>query len=1290
MGEDIYGNPIVYQNNIDKYVVIAAPIYGSFLSNWILDGKPRPADCSNSLIPDSNEPALQDLQIISNYSYELNKRMLNKNVDYISIVGHEDYAFCLWFPHETSDGLVPAASGSLLQFNEPLVLLPKTHQNLNGGTWNGGDDEIEDLTAIINSFLKNESSSVIKSHFKKYSVSKYVHYGDPNSDSVGYGGFVAFNFVDTNPNNVKLKNNNYEFTLYKNQRTGYYFYYELSSEATFYYQRVTIPWGIYNLYVNDIDTLIDIEVKSLESKIYDIDLISNTTIDGCFNIAVGVDNDIVKPGESFTVEVDVENSVTQSIESIEVRVVVKGIDDGDDLEDDGELDDLDPGDDDSIEFDFEVPYAVKEKEYDIEVIVKGELENGTQCETIVNSTIEVEKEKHEMIMKQPNAIIYPTQNKVNITLWNIGQTDENVDLEVYNTELRINQTQNFELESGDDIEDIKSTKSFILDLSKATAKQYTFFAKATYNSGNEYESESFVVTVESPGCVPSWNLNSTWSQCDITDHQYKNYYDSNNCLGDSIVAPNKINQTCNYCSPNPINTSWSGWINISCLPSDLMNQSRNRKEYDSNYNTCYLVTGLVSDLWNSGNNKTHYEFKATESCNFDGNDDSDNDVTPDSQDSCPTTYGTYCHGCPQPSCGTCTYAYCPASGAPYCANSPISISCGNLECDNLDSSCTDYHDKTFYCNGQGSCQTSSVCDSFTYRPTSTICGDVVDCDYLDTICRDYHDQNRYCDGQGTCQTSTCTLYTNRPSSTQCGTKDCDYLDTECKDYNDVTKYCSQGVCGDPSCNSYTNQPSTTQCGTDYYEYSCPWGHDLGDDTGVRLIDSHCDGSGNCNAYNGVWLVDEECSTNQYCVGSGTTQNDNDFYCGIIACTTNQDCGTDGLINQRFCSGDEVWDYNRTYTCNNGSTLSASCSHSDTAKKIEDCEIMCQSGSCVSPLIIEDITVEVDGKDSSNLKDGDTIKRKAKPGSDIDVNVEINNGYQNSINLEDIEVEVILKDIDDGDDLDDEDEIDDIKPGDSDDLDFSFEVPKAVKKKNYNVLINIKSKDGNNNKFEEQVKLILKIDKEKHDVQIEKSELSQNNLECKASSILSINVFNMGSSDEDEVRLLVSNNDLGISFQESFDLEEAPDDKDSRRFDFTIINDNLQKGNYPISIKVYADEELMDEETLYLNIKECKKNCTDFDGKEGYYNFSYVQTEEKTYQDYCYNTSVLAENYCENNERKILYVACYYGCSQGKCNYYAVQQQVQTPTMNNNPAPTYTQSVQYTPSSKKTCFAFWCW
>ena len=56
------------------------------------------------------------------------------------------------------------------------------------------------------------------------------------------------------------------------------------------------------------------------------------------------------------------------------------------------------------------------------------------------------------------------------------------------------------------------------------------------------------------------------------------------------------------CTPNLKNTTWSGWMNVSCLSSGLMNQSRSLVQYDTN--NCGIANNTIS------------EYRAVENCTY--------------------------------------------------------------------------------------------------------------------------------------------------------------------------------------------------------------------------------------------------------------------------------------------------------------------------------------------------------------------------------------------------------------------------------------------------------------------------------------------------------------------------------------------------------------------------------------------------------------------------------------------------------------------------------------------------
>jgi hypothetical protein len=126
-------------------------------------------------------------------------------------------------------------------------------------------------------------------------------------------------------------------------------------------------------------------------------------------------------------------------------------------------------------------------------------------------------------------------------------------------------------------------------------------------------------TVSCDYCTTSWyEINTT---CRTDDTKIGWYNDSNNCyaitgLPSDNNPPANNTYSCNYCSPAPTNTTWTDWQNQgSCLTNDTQQQNRSRIEYDANYASCYAITGLPSDLWNSGNNNTYWDYQAI-SCDY--------------------------------------------------------------------------------------------------------------------------------------------------------------------------------------------------------------------------------------------------------------------------------------------------------------------------------------------------------------------------------------------------------------------------------------------------------------------------------------------------------------------------------------------------------------------------------------------------------------------------------------------------------------------------------------------------
>lgn len=121
-------------------------------------------------------------------------------------------------------------------------------------------------------------------------------------------------------------------------------------------------------------------------------------------------------------------------------------------------------------------------------------------------------------------------------------------------------------------------------------------------------------------CTPDWQPRNT--SCNVLNNIITYYLDHNACYAATNLSSDLLNQpvnssvSCNFCSYQLQNTSWSAWQNqTSCNNNDLFLQNRSLTEYDANYASCYLQTKLTEDLWNNGENKTYWEDQ-NQSCDF--------------------------------------------------------------------------------------------------------------------------------------------------------------------------------------------------------------------------------------------------------------------------------------------------------------------------------------------------------------------------------------------------------------------------------------------------------------------------------------------------------------------------------------------------------------------------------------------------------------------------------------------------------------------------------------------------
>jgi len=259
------------------------------------------------------------------------------------------------------------------------------------------------------------------------------------------------------------------------------------------------------------------------------------------------------------------------------------------------------------------------------------------------------------------------------------------------------------------------------------------------------------------------------------------------------------------------------------------------------------------------------------------------------------------------------------------------------------------------------------------------------------------------------------------------------------------------------------------------------------------------------------------------------------------------------------------------------------------------------------LEIYDLDVWVDGKtDESAGKTGGDIDKDVEPGSEIKMKVKVKNVYTSSEDIEigDIEINVIAANMDeDGDDIEIDETIDDLKPGRTGTAYLTFDVPLKIEEGEYDLVLTITASDEVRD-YDIPLDFVVTVDKENHDVRISKADLTPETLTCARRSNLNIEIINVGSNDEDSndnIKLDIESTELGIDFLQGSIVLDSDPESDENTYSKSMSIDlpqNIALGAYPISIKTYRGNNLMDYKEAQLIVDQCVMSQTNTQTQSG--------------------------------------------------------------------------------------------
>src|SRR3989344_6323571 len=201
------------------------------------------------------------------------------------------------------------------------------------------------------------------------------------------------------------------------------------------------------------------------------------------------------------------------------------------------------------------------------------------------------------------------------------------------------------------------------------------------------------------------------------------------------------------------------------------------------------------------------------------------------------------------------------------------------------------------------------------------------------------------------------------------------------------------------------------------------------------------------------------------------------------------------------------------------------------------------------LEFSDVDVKVGSKTDKNLVNGETISDEAEPGDAVEFMVEVKNNYTSAENLdiENIQINVRIESIDDGDDLEEEASDFDLRSGSDKRATLRFQVPLEVDEDDFDVVIEAEGEDENGTDQNIRMTLKLEVDKESHRLILTRNTLTPAEISCNRKNVqVGVSLLNIGSEDEENVNVHILNQDLEVDIKEDIgELEADPLEETSK-------------------------------------------------------------------------------------------------------------------------------------------------
>jgi len=156
----------------------------------------------------------------------------------------------------------------------------------------------------------------------------------------------------------------------------------------------------------------------------------------------------------------------------------------------------------------------------------------------------------------------------------------------------------------------------------------------------------------------------------------------------------------------------------------------------------------------------------------------------------------------------------------------------------------------------------------------------------------------------------------------------------------------------------------------------------------------------------------------------------------------------------------------------------------------------------------------------------------------------------------------------------------------------FTLPLDSQVGTYPLKVHVDGTDENDVLHEQDWTVYIKVKRDSHDILIERASVFPETLSCSRTATMDVKITNLGNRNEDEARLRITNDDLGIDVNDGLiELDEDPDSSGNSYSvsRFISLPADFKAGTYPILVRAfYEDTILLKQQTIELKVEDCKK------------------------------------------------------------------------------------------------------